>query len=393
MTIKPNEFKGMDGLRACACIAVFGVHLQQVIGASHWSVGPIELDRLIENGNTGVCFFFVLSGALLSLPFWATGFLNLNSHWIALYAVRRSARILPPYFLCLIALIFLKRHWQSSSEKIDSVLHMLLIHNYREESFYSLASPFWTVAVQAQFYLILPLILALLSHEKIKGVPYSRESILVCLIGGFFSLHICVMGYGDKLFESVGWNEIVKRNPIIFSHSLLAHLPHFVLGILTGRFLEGSSNQNVGQSMYWKSDLVLCVSTLMLLVTLGSSLDDLLTIPHGRYNFPMVPILLSIIIVATPRSYIFSKVMEAKLLKLLGKVSFGFYLYHFPIINANAAMFGYLKYSIFEHWLLFSLISFLTSFLVSCMLFFFFERPLLTRTKSPKVLLNDKPSS
>jgi peptidoglycan/LPS O-acetylase OafA/YrhL len=393
LTIKPSEIVGMDGLRACACIAVFGVHIQQVIGISHWKVGPFEFDRLFENGNTGVCFFFMLSGALLSMPFWSKGFPILNSRWIALYSVRRAARILPSYYLCLVALILWKRHWISNSEKLDSLLHLFLIHNYREDSFYSIASPFWTVAVQAQFYVVFPLILAFLSLVKFKGFAFSREFVLVGLIGCVCLLHSVLMRFGGAFLVGLGWDDLVKRNPYVFSHSLLAHLPHFVLGILTGRFIVNSGNRIVNRTRYWwRYDLIVCFSFFLLLAVLGSSLEELTSISHCRYNFPVVPILLSIIIVATPRSYIFSKVMEATWLKLLGMASYGFYLCHFPIINAVSVLFAYLRYSISEHWQLFSLVCFCTSFLVSFMLFFFFERPLLIRTRSPEVSLDDKPS-
>jgi len=60
---------GLDGLRALAALAVFGVHFQQITGVAG-RVGPFDVQTLLANGNTGVCLFFVLSGFLLSLPFW-----------------------------------------------------------------------------------------------------------------------------------------------------------------------------------------------------------------------------------------------------------------------------------------------------------------------------------
>jgi len=51
-----NHIAGLDGLRALACLAVFGVHFQQAVSLQG-NIGPFDLARFLENGNTGVALF------------------------------------------------------------------------------------------------------------------------------------------------------------------------------------------------------------------------------------------------------------------------------------------------------------------------------------------------
>src|SRR2546430_2063210 len=99
---------GLDGLRAIAALAVFGVHLQQMTGLKG-SFGPFDVERLLANGNTGVCLFFMLSGFLLSLPFYGSQAVlqhgSSGMGWSIGYAIRRIGRIVPVYYLALTALI------------------------------------------------------------------------------------------------------------------------------------------------------------------------------------------------------------------------------------------------------------------------------------------------
>ena len=66
---------GLDGLRGVACLMVFLYHLR-------WHARPsktvplrlelfgFDLEHLLARFDAGVAIFFVLSGLLLSLPYW-----------------------------------------------------------------------------------------------------------------------------------------------------------------------------------------------------------------------------------------------------------------------------------------------------------------------------------
>ena len=106
-TLDLDRVPALDGLRGLACLAVFGVHFQQKTGIEG-TLWQFDLARLMQNGNTAVGFFFLLSGFLLALPCWSRAEHNNEGggggSWRR-YFWRRFGRIAPAYYLALSALV------------------------------------------------------------------------------------------------------------------------------------------------------------------------------------------------------------------------------------------------------------------------------------------------
>ena len=68
--INNGKLIGADGIRALACLAVIGHHLSQRLSMEAQSHGIQQVQAFFLMGNAGVSIFFVLSGFLLSYPFW-----------------------------------------------------------------------------------------------------------------------------------------------------------------------------------------------------------------------------------------------------------------------------------------------------------------------------------
>ena len=146
-----------DGLRGIACLAVFLVHYQQKVKL-HLDIGPFQAERLLENGNTGVALFFALSGFLLSLPFWQSDSSKPQPIKIRQYLLNRLARILPAFYVCLTILIVHNHLWEDKDNLHDIFLHYFFLLNFSDSAIFRINQPFWTLAVEMQFYLLLPVL-------------------------------------------------------------------------------------------------------------------------------------------------------------------------------------------------------------------------------------------
>jgi peptidoglycan/LPS O-acetylase OafA/YrhL len=374
---KRRDVRGMDGIRAMAALAVFGVHFQQLTGVGgHW--GPFDLQRLLENGNTGVAVFFLLSGFLLSRPLWsARGTAGFDAVLDG-FARRRFLRIVPAYFLCLTALVLWSRHWRSASERLDTLLHYLFLHNMTEQTIYGISHPFWALAVIAQFYVVFWL---LVRGLRALGWHSERRMVDVFLAVGVVGwlVHFGAVRYaqsaGDWPFAS-----FIQPHGYVLTHSLPAHLPHFMLGVL-GAWLFAHLGRAGHSRDRLSADLLFWLSAVAVLLILSTPLDDRLQVPLGRYHLPFVPVLLLAMIVSAPRSRFTARLLEWGPLRGLGVVSYGFYIYHLPCLGVVRRTLGLAGLSPGESPLAFLTAGIVTSTLVATASYLGFERFFLRRKR------------
>lgn len=356
---------GLDGLRGIACLAVFAVHFQQHVRLSA-SFGPFEIPRLLENGNTGVALFFALSGFLLGLPLWGCiqshrGFPPWGGYW-----AKRLARVLPAYFICLTVLIVLNRHWENPDAWLDMVLHYSFLFNYRQASIFSVNPPFWTLAVEVQFYLLLPLFFLLVRNMK----PVMGGACLLAGAIAAYLVHWSVMNSWP-----IAGGELGRESPVLH-YSLLAHLPHFLLGTAAGVLYPSLRERGDAPWLRAVSDPIFWLCSGLVLVVLATPLDDVLALPYGRYNWPLVPVMLTLMIVFAPFSLLAKALLENFALRMLGMISYGVYIYHLPVQNASARYMKALALNPVEHWVLFGVVSLILTACVAALSYYFVELPL-----------------
>lgn len=374
----PNrQVRGMDGLRAVACLAVFGVHFQQMTGAGG-RFGPFDLQRLLENGNTGVCLFFLLTGFLLSLPFWSTpSGTPMRDNWLAAYTFRRICRIAPPYFLCLAVLVVAKQYWLQPHGFTDILLHCLFLHNSTEFSLYSISSPFWALAVIVQFYVLFPL-LAFGLRPMMRSIPVA---IIVLAVSAALSyiVHAAVLQWAQV--QAADWPiplSVIRPNGFVLSHTLLAHLPHFLLGMLAGGGFVLLSRRQASEAPLRGLGIVFWLAGIAILLILGiPELDDFFSIPYGRYNLPYVPALVALVIVFTPHCPSASAVLALPPIAYLGAISYGVYIYHLPCLRLVASLMSKAALPAHSAWLLFGTAGMSLTIIVASCSHFFVERPIL----------------
>ncbi len=149
----------LDGLRGLAILLVL---LNHVTLYTPWPSGwPPLLAQIGLFGWAGVQLFFILSGFLIFLPY--AGALVRQTPWpdpLAFYR-RRARRILPVYFAFLVAVglpLTLAGHLHAARLPA-AIVTALLLHNMDTAAtnlVSQLNAPLWTLAIEWQFYLILP---------------------------------------------------------------------------------------------------------------------------------------------------------------------------------------------------------------------------------------------
>src|SRR6059058_6023314 len=160
---KKNAIPVLDGVRAFACLIVIWFHIYRIPRDLHlWDPPPsahVVLNSFLYFGKYGVTLFFVLSGFLLFLPFAKALLFGKTWPSIRQFYLRRVFRILPAYYLSLILIVLLfqrqylqPQHWQELG------LFFAFFMDSSHATFKQLNAPFWTLAVEWQYYMLLPLL-------------------------------------------------------------------------------------------------------------------------------------------------------------------------------------------------------------------------------------------
>jgi peptidoglycan/LPS O-acetylase OafA/YrhL len=175
------HIRELDGIRGIAAIMVFFHHVCFTsINPTGWSAGIRLLHHLSASGNTGVDLFFVLSGFLItSLLLQAR---NTGSYYHDFYW-KRALRILPLYALCLLGVFLFV---PGSGRYI--LLSALFVSNFAWLFRITTSGPFWTLAIEEQFYLLWPSVVRRRSVEQIRrwAIGIGAAAILLRLIDASF---------------------------------------------------------------------------------------------------------------------------------------------------------------------------------------------------------------
>ncbi|HEV8190984.1 MAG TPA: acyltransferase, partial [Ktedonobacterales bacterium] len=152
----PRATRALDGLRAVAALSVLSYHLLLRLHVKGTQLGTTTYN-IWHYLATGVDLFFVLSGFLLFLPYARAMLTGKPLPSASRFYQRRALRILPAYWVCLVILAVLP----TAAHRVplsfgDIATHLLMIHDAFPDYNRDLNGPFWTLAVEAQFYLLLP---------------------------------------------------------------------------------------------------------------------------------------------------------------------------------------------------------------------------------------------
>lgn len=148
--LQGSYYPSLDGLRGVAILMVISAHF----GLNHF----LKPYRLLINSDTGVNIFFVLSGFLITTLLLKEK-LKYGRISLKRFYMRRVLRILPAAYLFILVLIMLNLFFHLRIRGLDFITSALFLKNMplKNEPY---TAHFWSLAVEVQFYLVFPFLLA-----------------------------------------------------------------------------------------------------------------------------------------------------------------------------------------------------------------------------------------
>lgn len=156
----------IDGLRFLSLVLIITSHVfvawRRTVLHTNTSIAsswPKPLLFILNNGESTVIFFFVLSGYIISYPF-VRSYVKGKSLSLKNFYLRRLVRIEPPYFILTTAflLVYLAKGWYHIHYYGPHyAASMVYLHNIIFPKVYGLNDVTWTLEVEIQFYMLAPL--------------------------------------------------------------------------------------------------------------------------------------------------------------------------------------------------------------------------------------------
>jgi peptidoglycan/LPS O-acetylase OafA/YrhL len=314
---RPPVLKALTSIRFFAALHVALYHFVRPF--SLWGV----LAGAMMSGYTGVSFFFVLSGFVLTYahaPEYERGRRDYKK-----FLVARFARIYPVYLLAMLVALALhldslwqKNHWIAYLAD----LVMLQSWNMRMVNFFHAGA--WTLSCEEFFYLIFPLVLMPL-------LPKTRAAALGWT-AGFFALALaaplyCLVRYPIPAFYEE-YHSATPINPgpvFLISRLPVFAVPEFLAGIALGwLFLKFRPSQKAGAQMAYAGAALFVAAMLF-----AKHLPYLLL-----HNGLLIPIY-GLLLVGLSQPNWLTRMLSVSWLVLLGEASFSLYLFHQLLITAT----------------------------------------------------------
>lgn len=325
-------FPALDGLRGLAVAAVLLFH-----GGFSWMVG----------GYLGVSTFFTLSGFLITSLLLAErgsrGALDLRAFW-----ARRFRRLMPAALAALAFVIVFGVFAADASQRRnlagDELSALAYVANWRfilaERSYADLfAAPspilhFWSIAIEEQFYLVLPVLLGGLftlgAMARTSEDPRRRywlvrinhyyRALSAVLIGVLTLMSFCLVRFGGFSIDRIYFGTDTRASELLVGGLLAVVLFH---APVTSRLAKPGPVRSAAASL----GVVALAGSILLWIRTPQTSGWLYEGGLTLYAFLSALLILAAILPAGP----IPRLLALDPIRHLGRISYGVYLYHWPV--------------------------------------------------------------
>lgn len=344
----------LDSLTGLRWWAAFGVFIYHML---NFAPVPV-LSEFAPFGNSGVAFFFVLSGFVLTYSA-RVGTTVRNFYW------RRFARIYPAHFVALLLAIPVfysvlpgpQQDWVKPFSIGVLLLSVFLVQGWsRDPAIIFSGNPAaWTLTVEAFFYALHPWVNRLLRPLQVRG---AWLWILAAVAFSFFYRVAFVLDQGGPL----SWVPV----PV-------SRLSEFVIGMGLAQLLLRGFRIPLPPFVGYT---ILTAFVCWQVATQRWTFDDPFSVWAWNLHEQILVVIFALIILSTAMRDALQgpSLLRSTLMVRLGAWSFAFYLVHATVIYAFMALFG--RHAIGYSNLLWYIPTFGLALLLAWALYRFIEHPL-----------------
>jgi len=340
--LSASRLAGADGMRAIACLLVVWHHTGQKLNPENVSSIVGALHFLGMRGEVGVSLFFVLSGCLLSLPFWSAFVQSKPFPSIKRYSLSRAARIAPAFWLNLlicnllaISVFNLEFSWPKFLSSF------FFVNSYHYSTFFptEVNGPLWSIGLEVSCYLLLPIVLFIIFKvAKSKALAALGVVSTIVTLQVINPLIIQVFMTDD---DQKGWQFGIDggAKQWLPYWNVASFFTQFLLGCLAALVIVMLRARATKQSRLFDLGFVLASGAAIILVVTRLTPGEPDSFTQQPYVSPFFALMMGVALVCASHSVYVARLLDNRLFSWLAKLSFGIYLWHVVVIEIIARMF------------------------------------------------------
>ncbi len=317
----------LDGLRGIAVLMVLMSHSRTLIAPGY--SGFPRVDQFMAGGYLGVDLFFVLSGFLITALLLSEQGQHGAVRFGSFYG-RRALRLLPALFALLAAYAAYNIIAGEPREPMLTTARYALFYmsNWQAAWHLTTIAPgldhLWSLSIEEQFYLFWPWVLI-----GLLGIRRSAAFVATVLVAAIFAVAV---------HRAVMWHDIQPGLPAILQllrgkrvfMGLDTRVDELLIGcLLASLWVRGRTPTRGVVTAAWVGTI-----TLLLCIQFSGGGGGNF-VYYGGYDVIALATALLILAIVDGR-WIGNRLLSVSPLRLIGRVSYGLYLWHLPIFYAVA---------------------------------------------------------
>lgn len=306
------KFALLDACRGLAALAVVAFHAAQLSGRD------TVVGRALIHLDVGVTVFFLLTGFLLFRPMVASLQGDAPPVGVRRFYRRRVLRIVPAYWAALLVLAPLLVFAPPLG-----LPNVLFLQVYEASWARTGIAPAWSVCVEVSFYLLLPLFALAVRGVLTRGAPEQRVLRMLGLLAALLVASIAL--------RSVAYAAGV---PLYLLDVLPGTLHWFALGMALAvvSAIDSPTSRRI-RGWFTRSPAACWAGAAALYgIAVVATAEEVHGTPYLPATYGVIAVLLLGPAVFCGASALPARALGHRWLAWLGLVSYGIYLYHYPLM-------------------------------------------------------------
>ena len=324
--VDAHQIPTLDGMRGLAVLAVLAFHFAWTFpgedpaqAVTLADKAAVHMHDFLWSGWTGVDLFFVLSGFLITRGLVAPSKKPLGTR-MKMFWMRRVLRIFPLYYAVVIVgsiICLAMGHW------IPTIAYWIYMQNYVlafDDEVMRWTAHFWSLAIEEQFYFVWPIVALVTPRRRLLPI------ILVVILA-------CVMLRAGITLKGHFWDDLTIKKFVY--RATFTRCDGLLMGALAA-VLQREFDHPLAYAWRRMRKVVLIGTAVALL--------GLYAVAHGLNDYDRRVMVVGYFVLAVFFAAAVSmcgdgvvsermrKFLSSRPLVACGKVSYGMYIFHWPLV-------------------------------------------------------------